>query len=110
MRGSTGGIGYAIALTLAREGVSVAVNGRATGRVSSAVDRIRKASPGAQVSGVAADLPTDEGIEELFRQVPETDILVNNLGVFEDGVVLFTRLANRTSSPSGLAQLIATEF
>ena len=81
--GSTGGIGYAIASALAQEGAAVVVNGRTKQRVSSAVDQILKTSPQAQVSGVAADLSTDEGIEELFRQVPETDILINNLGIFE---------------------------
>jgi NAD(P)-dependent dehydrogenase (short-subunit alcohol dehydrogenase family) len=81
--GSTGGIGYAIASTLAQEDVSVVVNGRTEERVSLAVNRILKASPDAQISGVAADLSTNEGIAELFRRVPETDILVNNLGIFE---------------------------
>jgi NAD(P)-dependent dehydrogenase (short-subunit alcohol dehydrogenase family) len=78
--GSTGGIGFAIASALAQEGAAVVVNGRTKQRVSSAVDQILKVSPKAQVSGVTADLSR---IEELFRQVPETDILINNLGIFE---------------------------
>ena len=77
--GSTGGIGFAIASALAQEGAAGVVNGRTKQRVSSAIDQILNAFPQAQVSGVTADLSTDEGIEELFRQVPETDILINNL-------------------------------
>jgi NAD(P)-dependent dehydrogenase (short-subunit alcohol dehydrogenase family) len=35
------------------------------------------------VRGVAADLASAAGVEEFVRQVPEADILVNNLGIFE---------------------------
>src|SRR5258705_1088252 len=81
--GSTGGIGFAIALGLAREGASVVLNGRTAERVSGAVDRISRELPNARITGVAGDLSTDEGVAELFQRVPESDILVNNLGIFE---------------------------
>jgi NAD(P)-dependent dehydrogenase (short-subunit alcohol dehydrogenase family) len=81
--GSTAGIGFAIASVLAREGAAVVLNGRTSERVSGAVERIKKASPSARVTGVAADLSTREGAEKLFEHVPETDILINNLGMFE---------------------------
>lgn len=45
--------------------------------------RVRERVPNAEVSGVAADLGMAEGVEELLRQVPKTDILVNSLGIFE---------------------------
>ena len=35
----------------------------------------RERAPEAEVFGVASDLGTGEGVEELVRQVPETDIL-----------------------------------
>lgn len=81
--GSTAGIGFAAAAKLAEEGASVVVNGRSEERVEEAVRRARERAPEAKVSGVAADLGASEGVEELLRQVPETDILVNNLGIFE---------------------------
>lgn len=81
--GSTAGIGYAIASYLAQEGAAVVMNGRTEERVASAVDRIQKKSPRARVSGVAADLSTEEGAARIFRRVPEIDIVVNNLGIFE---------------------------
>ena len=81
--GSTAGIGFAAAAKLAEEGASVVINGRSEERVEEAVRRAREGAPEAEVSGVAADLGTVEGVEELLRQVPETDILVNNLGIFE---------------------------
>jgi len=35
------------------------------------------------VDGFAADLATASGVDEFVRRVPQTDILVNNLGIFE---------------------------
>jgi NAD(P)-dependent dehydrogenase (short-subunit alcohol dehydrogenase family) len=81
--GSTAGIGFAIANTLAAEGAHVVVNGRTEARVTSAVDRIRQTNKNANVQGVAADLGTSTGIATFVKQVPEADILVNNLGIFE---------------------------
>jgi NAD(P)-dependent dehydrogenase (short-subunit alcohol dehydrogenase family) len=81
--GSTAGIGFAIALGLAKEGASVVVNGRTQVRVDEAVQRIREMAPQASVSGVAADLASGAGIEQLIPQVSDVDILINNLGIFE---------------------------
>ena len=81
--GSTAGIGYAAALGLAREGAAVVVNGRTQARVDEAVGKIKSESGSDKVSGVAADLGTADGCAEMVQQVPQADILVNNMGVFE---------------------------
>jgi NAD(P)-dependent dehydrogenase (short-subunit alcohol dehydrogenase family) len=81
--GSTAGIGFAIASTLAVEGAHVVVNGRTEERVASAVGAIVKHHKGAHVRGVAADLGNAEGVARFVRQVPEADVLINNLGIFE---------------------------
>jgi NAD(P)-dependent dehydrogenase (short-subunit alcohol dehydrogenase family) len=81
--GSTAGIGLAIAGELAREGVRVVINGRRTEGVAQAVARLRAAVPGAEVSGVAADLASMAGVEQLIAACPQADILVNNLGIFD---------------------------
>src|ERR1700758_251559 len=81
--GSTAGIGLAIASTLAAEGAHVVLNGRTEERVTAAVDSILKHHKGAQVRGVAADLGKTEGVAKFLRQVPEADVLINNLGIFE---------------------------
>jgi NAD(P)-dependent dehydrogenase (short-subunit alcohol dehydrogenase family) len=52
--GSTAGIGLAITTCLAREGADVVVNGRTPHRVEEDLLSIRRAVPGAKVSGVAA--------------------------------------------------------
>lgn len=83
--GSTMGIGYAIAETLAREGAEVVVNGRDAGRVDDAVRRIGAAAPGAAVTGVVADVSTEAGGLAVKRRIPEIDILVNNVTGFNPG-------------------------
>lgn len=81
--GSTAGIGYAIASLLAQEGAEVIVNGRTEERVASAIEQISKDVSNAKLTGVAADLGTVAGAEALFAKVPEVDILVNNLGIYQ---------------------------
>jgi NAD(P)-dependent dehydrogenase (short-subunit alcohol dehydrogenase family) len=81
--GSTAGIGLAAAAGLFREGVLVVVNGRTPPRVEEAVRKIREGGGEGEVSGIAADLSTAGGVSGLIRQLPEVDILVNNLGIFE---------------------------
>lgn len=81
--GSTAGIGLAIAMRLAEEGAVVTVNGRSSDRVASAIDVIRKKLPKAQVSGIAADLGTAEGCAHLIKNLPYTQVLINNVGIYE---------------------------
>jgi NAD(P)-dependent dehydrogenase (short-subunit alcohol dehydrogenase family) len=81
--GSTAGIGFATARALATEGAHVTVNGRTQARVGSAVDQLKCELSGATIDGIAADLCSGEGCERLIGQLPEVDVLVNNLGVFE---------------------------
>jgi NAD(P)-dependent dehydrogenase (short-subunit alcohol dehydrogenase family) len=78
--GSTAGIGRAIAEGLARAGASVIVNGRGEQRVAEALRELRAVLPGADFTGVAADLSTAEGSAALVAQAPDADILVNNVG------------------------------
>jgi NAD(P)-dependent dehydrogenase (short-subunit alcohol dehydrogenase family) len=80
--GSTAGIGLAIATTLAQEGATVIINGRTTQRVDSAIAQIKQIVTDAKLQGVVADLGTFAGASQLFEQVPEVDILVNNLGIY----------------------------
>jgi NAD(P)-dependent dehydrogenase (short-subunit alcohol dehydrogenase family) len=81
--GSTAGIGYAIAEALAGEGANVIVNGRTEERVEQAIRSIRTAHPQARVEGLAADLANADGVRVAVERLPDTDILVNNLGIFE---------------------------
>jgi hypothetical protein len=81
--GSTAGIGFSTAQALAAEGASVVVNGRTQKRVDSAIAEIRKAHPGAEVSGIAADVSNREGCSKVIQSVRAVDVLINNMGIFE---------------------------
>jgi NAD(P)-dependent dehydrogenase (short-subunit alcohol dehydrogenase family) len=81
--GSTAGIGFAIALSLAREGASVYVNGRTPERVQSALAGIRSEVPSARVEGIASDFSSAAGAETVIAKLPAVDVLVNNVGIFE---------------------------
>jgi NAD(P)-dependent dehydrogenase (short-subunit alcohol dehydrogenase family) len=81
--GSTAGIGLAIASALVQEGANVVISGRTKERVDEAIARIEEKRGRGGVRGVAADLSNGAGIAAFLRQAPETDILVNNLGIFE---------------------------
>ena len=81
--GSTAGIGLAIACALVEEGARVIINGRTEARIAAALDSIRQRTKSADVRGIASDLGNSEGVARFIAQVPEADILVNNLGIFE---------------------------
>jgi 3-oxoacyl-[acyl-carrier protein] reductase len=76
---SSRGLGKACALSLAREGVAVIINGRDATALHAARDEIVKAT-GASVTAVAADVSTREGQDALLAACPEPDILINNNG------------------------------
>jgi NAD(P)-dependent dehydrogenase (short-subunit alcohol dehydrogenase family) len=79
--GSTAGIGFAIAKALAEEGAAVMVNGRRQDGVDRALARL--ADAGLAAGGVAADVASEAGADALLARVPDVDILVNSLGIFE---------------------------
>jgi NAD(P)-dependent dehydrogenase (short-subunit alcohol dehydrogenase family) len=75
--GGSAGIGLAITKTLAAEGVTVTVPGRTKEKLEKALEGI------SNVKGIVADPGTTEGANDLIQQVPDVDILVNNLGIYE---------------------------
>jgi NAD(P)-dependent dehydrogenase (short-subunit alcohol dehydrogenase family) len=81
--GSTAGIGFAIAKSLAAEGASVVVNGRTAERVDKAVAQIKNETGNQNIKGIAADFSDKKQIEALVDQLPHVDILINNVAIFE---------------------------
>jgi NAD(P)-dependent dehydrogenase (short-subunit alcohol dehydrogenase family) len=75
--GGTAGIGLAIVKALTAEGVAVTVPGRTQAKLEASLAGL------SHVRGVVADPATAEGAASLLQQVPATDILVNNLGIYE---------------------------
>lgn len=81
--GSTAGIGFAIARSLADEGAHVFVNGRTQERVDAAVEAIRSQAATIKVDGIVADFSSSAGAEAVIAKLPAVDVLVNNVGIFE---------------------------
>jgi len=76
---SSGGIGQAIATSLAREGARVIINGRSASAVDKAITAIRAEPTGAKLLPLAADNDTAEGCAATIAAYPEVDIL----GIYE---------------------------
>jgi len=74
---SSKGLGKACAMTLARDGVHVFINGRNSETLEATAKEIRDAT-GSEVTAVACDVTTNEGREKLLAACPEPDILINN--------------------------------
>lgn len=80
--GSTGGIGLAIAIGLAKANAQVVIAGRKQEGVDAALAKIREASGRDDATGVVCNPGTAEGCQTLIAAQPEADILVNNLGIY----------------------------
>lgn len=81
--GSTQGIGFAIARALLAEGAEVVINGRSRAKLDDALEELRRATPGAAVSGLVADFEDRAQVELLLDALGDIDILVNNVGLFD---------------------------
>jgi 3-oxoacyl-[acyl-carrier protein] reductase len=76
---SSRGLGRGCAMSLAREGAEVTINGRDEEVLQATAEDIAKET-GAKVTAVAADVTTPEGQAKLLAACPAPDILVNNAG------------------------------
>ncbi len=88
--GGSEGIGKAIALGLAREGVSVAICARRPGPLEATAREIEGAT-GSKVVAIPADLTRDADakafVEKAHESLGRIDILVNNAGSAPGGVI-----------------------
>jgi len=76
---SSQGLGRACAQALAEAGVVLVINGRHRSQLDQTAAEIR-ASTGAEVTAVVADVATPEGQAALLAACPAPDILINNNG------------------------------
>ncbi len=76
---SSKGLGRGAALALAQAGCTVVINGRDEATLEVTASQIR-ATTGATVIAVAADVSTRAGQDALLAAAPEPDILINNNG------------------------------
>src|SRR4051812_395635 len=89
--GASRGLGYAIALRLAKQGASVHLVARNAEAVQEAARKIAEET-GAAAHAHAADIGDAPSAQALFEAVgkisPALEILVNNAGVTRDGLLL----------------------
>ena len=81
--GSTRGIGLASAVELASMGADIVINGRSQDKVDEAIDTVTSKVPNVTIQGIAADLGTADGCKAVISAVPDVDILVNNMGIYD---------------------------
>ena len=89
--GGSRGIGRAIALRLARDGVKIAVNYRSNEDAARhVVDAV--AETGGEAMAVAADVSQSAAVDDMVKRVLDTlggiDILVNNAGIIHDSLLM----------------------
>ena len=80
--GSTSGIGFAVSLALAREGVKVILNGRTANSVQQGIEKLQESVPHAEVTGFPADFANPTEVNNLLSRLPDLDILINNVGIY----------------------------
>lgn len=81
--GSTSGIGFATAKSLAEEGCHVIINGRTEKSIAEAIKQFNNELPHSNVKGIAADFSILEEIDLLLNKLPHIDILINNVGIYK---------------------------
>ena len=85
--GSTDGIGKLTALALAKAGHTIYVHGRSEAKVTAVVSELKEASNNQNINGLVADFSDLEAVvklaEQLKKELPKLDVLINNAGIFK---------------------------
>ncbi len=79
------GIGRAISLAFAREGIRIAVAARTATQVEQVAAEI-----GNNSIALVCDVADPQSVSQMFNQLPEIDILVNNAGIAESATLVNT--------------------
>ena len=79
------GIGRAIALALAREGIRIAIAARTAEQINQVAEEI-----GNNSLALVCDVSDPHSVAQMFTELPEIDILVNNAGIAESATLVNT--------------------
>ena len=83
--GATDGIGFGMALGLAKAGAKIAFNGRSQEKIDAAIERYK--ANGVEAKGYVCDVTDEKAVEELVKKINEElgviDILINNAGIIK---------------------------
>ena len=111
--GASSGIGKATALGLARKGARVAITGRDNGRTENAAREI-SAAGGGQVDAFVADMSAQSEVRrlagEVLAELPQIDVLVNNVGGYWNTRHVTADGLERTFAVNHLAPFLLTNL
>ena len=83
--GATDGIGFAMAVGLAKAGAKIAFNGRNQAKIDAAIERYK--SEGVDAKGYVCDVTDENAVAELVKKINDElgtiDILINNAGIIK---------------------------
>ena len=83
--GATDGIGFAMAVGLAKAGAKIAFNGRNQAKIDAAIERYK--SEGVDAKGYVCDVTDENAVAELVEKINDElgtiDILINNAGIIK---------------------------
>jgi 3-oxoacyl-[acyl-carrier protein] reductase len=89
--GSTRGIGWAVAREFARQGGTVILNSRQPGGILEEKRKQLEAEFSRPAFGLSADVTDTPAVQscykEIFKQFKRLDVLVNNAGILQDGLL-----------------------
>ncbi|GHV97919.1 3-oxoacyl-[acyl-carrier-protein] reductase [Lactobacillus nasalidis] len=90
--GSTQGIGAATALAFAKRGCQVLLNGRRPELPAALAKELEES--GAKFQYFSADVSDEAAVKQLFKEVGDVDIVVNNAGITRDQILIGMKLAD----------------
>lgn len=82
--GAAAGIGKGIASVFAKKGYHLVIIDRNVEPLEQAKTEFLAENPSVHIQTVVTDLSTEQGREKFFEQISETDVLVNNVGYYEN--------------------------
>lgn len=82
--GAASGIGKGIASALVREGLDLFLVDRDAESLDATTSELQVAQPAGRKTSLAVDVSTDAGRSALFEAAPFADVLVNNVGYYEN--------------------------
>jgi 3-oxoacyl-[acyl-carrier protein] reductase len=92
--GSGSGLGEAAAISFAKEGIAVVLNGRRKEKIEQVKQKIEQ--NGGEAIAIQADVSSEQDVIRLTDEIVKTygriDILINNAGVFQPGLLIETTL------------------
>lgn len=90
--GSTDGIGKLTALNFAKKGHTVYIHGRSKSKVDAVMLEIQTTTNNHNIHGLVADFSDLEAVsrlaEQIIKDVPKIDVLINNAGVFKSATAV----------------------